>query len=88
MGVFYGQCAALTHLLLTKGAPDRLHRFASILPTVGATAALKATYGINGIGELEEIWFERGPISPIRPVASRLPSVIHGDQFELASVKP
>jgi hypothetical protein len=86
MGVFYGQCAALTQLLLTQGAPARLHEFVSIIPTVGANAALRSTYGINGIAELEAKWAIPRHEIRLQPMASLLPTQNAGERFGFASV--
>jgi hypothetical protein len=82
MGVFYGQCAALTHLLLNRGTPERLHHFVSILPTVDASAAQRATSDIEGATQVEEIWSERAAVSLIHPVASLLLSAPLSEQIE------
>jgi hypothetical protein len=86
MGVFYGQCAALTQLLLTQGTPRQLHEFATIIPTVGANDGLRSTYGIDGISDLERRWANSDRNISLRPMASLLPSQYAGERFEFASV--
>lgn len=56
VSVFYGQCASLTQLLLDRGSPKVLLRFASRCQLVGANQALKECYGIAGTPELDRLW--------------------------------
>jgi hypothetical protein len=58
LGVFYGQCASLTHLLLIMGPPERIHHFARRSEEIGINLALKECYGITGVSELEQKWRE------------------------------
>jgi hypothetical protein len=86
MGVFYGQCAALTQLLLTQGTPAQLHDFATIIPAVGANAALQSTYAIAGVAELEAKCANSYQEKRLRNVASLLPTQNAGEQIGFASV--
>ena len=86
MGVFYGQCAALTQLLLNEGQPARIHEFASQISAVGVNPALQASYGIEGVPELEKKWARHDYSLSRQPVASLLPTHIFGDPFGFASV--
>lgn len=86
MGVFYGQCAALTQRLLELGAPAQLHEFVSIIPTVGVNGALRSTYGIGSLAELEQTWAKTDRLVSLQSVASLLPSRNSGEQFGFASV--
>jgi hypothetical protein len=86
MGVFYGQCAALTHLLLTEGTPAQLHQFATILPTVGISTALRSAYNIEGVIELERKWMARGQVLRSPTMASLLPAQLPGERIGFASV--
>jgi hypothetical protein len=86
MGVFYGQCAALTQRFLELGAPAQLHEFVSIIPSVGVNGALRSTYGIGGLAELERRWAYTDQTVALRSVASLLPARNSGEQFGFASV--
>lgn len=83
--VFYGQCAALTRLLLTEGEPRKIHAFAERLTSLGANAALLATYDIPNFDKLERKWL-RGLSSPPTSVASHLLTQDSGERFKFASV--
>jgi hypothetical protein len=80
MGVFYGQCAALTQLLLNERQPSRIHEFASQISAVGVNPALQASYGIGGVAELERRWARHDYSLSSQPVASRLPTYVYGEQ--------
>jgi hypothetical protein len=56
MGVFYGQCAALTRYLLTQGTPEQLHRFAARVQDAGLEQAATEVYGLRNGQELERQW--------------------------------
>jgi hypothetical protein len=86
VGVFYGQCATLTHLLLQEGAPAQLHSLATALRTAGINDALQSTYGIAGIAELEAKWTARCQSPPRLPTASLLPMYPSGEPIGLARV--
>jgi hypothetical protein len=86
MGVFYGQCAALTQRLLELGTPARLHEFVSIIPSVGVNHALRSTYDIGGLTELERTWAKTDRPVSLQAVASLLPIRNSGEQFGFASV--
>jgi hypothetical protein len=86
MGVFYGQCAALTQLLLALGTPAQLHEFVTIIPTVGANGALQSTYGIAGVAELEAKWANSYREIRLRTVASLLLTQNAGERFGFASI--
>ena len=86
MGVFYGQCAALTQQLLELGTPEQLHEFVSIIPSVGANYALRSTYDIGGLTELERTWAKTDRLFSLQSVASLLPTRTSGEQFGFASV--
>ena len=86
MGVFYGQCAALTQHMLRLGTPAQLHEFVSIIPSVGVNDALRSTYGIAGVTELERRWADSDRPVSLRSVASLLPTQSLGKHFGVASV--
>lgn len=56
MGVFYGQCAALTRFLREVGSAEQLHRFAVRCEEVGVNQAARECYGFSGAQELESSW--------------------------------
>ena len=85
MGVFYGQCAALTQLLLNEGRPSRIHEFASQITAVGVNPALQASYGIRGVPELEQKWARHDYSLFSQPVASLLPVNNYGELVVFAS---
>ena len=85
MGVFYGQCAALTQLLLNEGQPSRIHEFASQISAVGVNLALRASYGIGGVPELEQKWAIHDYSLSRHPVASPLPTHV-GEEVVFTSV--
>jgi hypothetical protein len=86
MGVFYGQCAALTQLLLKEGQPLRIHEFASQISAVGLNPALQATYGIGGVPDLEQKWARYDYSLSPQPVASLSPTHVYGKQPEFAAI--
>ncbi len=84
--VFYGQCAALTQLLLTEGEPRKIHAFAERLTSLGANAALRATYDIPNFNKLERKWLRGGLSLPSPSAASHLLTQDSGEHFAFASV--
>jgi hypothetical protein len=57
--VFYGQCAELTHYLLTLDTPATMLRFLDRASIVGANQALAECYAIAGTAELDRTWRAR-----------------------------
>jgi hypothetical protein len=56
VGVFYGQCVAMARCLRDQRSPEKIHDFARRSQEVGANRALKESYGIEGMAELQRIW--------------------------------
>jgi hypothetical protein len=56
MGVFYGQCAALTRFLLEVGSAEQIHKFAIRCGEVGVNLAARECYEFNGALDLEQSW--------------------------------
>jgi hypothetical protein len=81
MGVFYGQCAALTQLLLDEGEPARIHIFASQISAVGVNTALQDTYDIAGMPELERMWARRDHSLSAQAMASLLRTHTSSEPF-------
>lgn len=73
MGVFYGQCASLTRLLLSLGPPEQIHRFAKRSKEIGVNLALEECYSIAGVPELERKWRQTVSVSADRQLPSTLP---------------
>lgn len=84
MDVFYGQCAALTHLLMQEAKPSRLHEFATQISAIGVNQGLQSSYGIAGVPELEQKWarhdYSLSTAWPLRVHESR-------ERFGFASVE-
>jgi hypothetical protein len=57
-GVFYGQSASLAEFLVTKKSPDAFVSFIEQANVVGYDAALKSSYGITNVRELDRTWRE------------------------------
>lgn len=87
MGVFYGQCASLTHFLLCEDEAARLHEFAALAPKVGVNLALQETYGIAGLPELERKWVRHHHSFIKTPPASPLPTYVTGEHFGYAGLE-
>ncbi|WP_442483363.1 hypothetical protein [Aeoliella sp. SH292] len=58
VSVFYGQCASLAHFLTEHRGSVKVHAFARRAQEVVANLALKETYGIRGVAELELMWLD------------------------------
>jgi hypothetical protein len=56
MGVFYGQCAALTRYLRQVGSAEQLHKFAISCDEVGVNLAAHECYEFSGAQDLEDNW--------------------------------
>ncbi|HMP06475.1 MAG TPA: hypothetical protein PJ982_09015 [Lacipirellulaceae bacterium] len=56
MGVFYGQCAALTRYLRHVGSAEQLHRFALRCGEVGVNLGAQECYELAGAQDLENHW--------------------------------
>ncbi|MEX2121529.1 MAG: hypothetical protein WD847_18210 [Pirellulales bacterium] len=55
-GVFYGQSVSLVDFLVQQGTPDRFARFLRSSVESGYESALRTTYRIDGIADLERRW--------------------------------
>ena len=64
MGVFYGQCAALTRYLRSMGSAEQLHRFAARCPEIGVNQAAAECYGIESGRDLEQHWLASLQLAP------------------------
>ena len=60
-GVFYGQSASLVRLLLSRGSAADLVELANSTNEVGANLALRETYGLSGLPEVERMWRQEAP---------------------------
>jgi hypothetical protein len=87
IAVFYGQCASVTQLLLQEGAPERVHQFAAQIHAVGLNPALRSSYEISSVAELEKRWTRREHVRAERGVASFLPIIKDGELYALTAVK-
>lgn len=56
MSIFYGQCASVARCLSNHAGTSKIHKFAHRSQEVGVNLALKQTYGMQGVVELEQIW--------------------------------
>jgi hypothetical protein len=56
MGVFYGQCAALTRYLRSLGTAEQLHQFAARCREIGVNRAAAECYGFESGRDLERHW--------------------------------
>lgn len=56
MGVFYGQCAALTRYLRLVGSAEQLYKFAIRCGEVGVNLAAHECYDFSGAQDLENNW--------------------------------
>ncbi|MBX7074796.1 MAG: hypothetical protein K1X71_16770 [Pirellulales bacterium] len=59
MGVFYGQSGALVSFLVGRGTPAQFVRFIELAIDHGYDRALRETYQIDGVAQLEQIWQQR-----------------------------
>lgn len=76
MGVFYGQCAALTHYLRQLGSAEQFHEFAIRIGEVGVNFAARECYGFSGAGDLENNW-RQNVIEKDKLVTARVLPVRH-----------
>jgi hypothetical protein len=82
MGVFYGQCAALTRYLRQVGSAEQLHRFALRCGEVGVNLAAQECYEFAGAQDLENNWRqsllkqETAVTARILPVSSSDPPLL------------
>lgn len=56
MGVFYAQSMSLVQFLAELGGHESVPRFVVAAHQVGYDAALRSTYGLNGVRDLEQRW--------------------------------
>ena len=56
MPAFYGQSASLVRFLIKFRTPADFSAFLKHAASYGYDAALRSTYGINGIADLERRW--------------------------------
>jgi hypothetical protein len=59
-GVFYGQSASLVRYLLSRGSADDLIALVETADEMGANLALRETYGMSGLQDVERLWL--GPV--------------------------
>ncbi|MBX3426802.1 MAG: hypothetical protein KF688_14075 [Pirellulales bacterium] len=88
MGVFYGQCAALTRYLRSRGSADQLHRFAVRCQEIGVNQAATECYGFESGRDLEQHWLESLGAVPAANVVRVLPVASAGAQRHLARKLP
>lgn len=55
-GTFYGQSVSVVKYLVDRGGPQQFVEFVSRSTTEGCETALRRTYGIETLGELERAW--------------------------------
>ena len=83
-GVFYGQSASLVRHLLTRGTTRDLVDLAKRTTEVGANLALRETYGLSGLQDVERLWRGEGLLAPLQHVSpllwgdSAAPASYHG----------
>ncbi len=88
-GVFYGQSASLVRHLLSRGSVDDLVEFVAATNEVGANLALRETYGLSGLQDVERLWRGKDLLASREP-ASAIPQrttllLSGGDLTALAS---
>lgn len=66
MGVFYGQSGALVSFLVGRGTPAQFVRFVELAIDHGYDRALRETYQIDGVAQLEQIWRKSLRIGELR----------------------
>jgi hypothetical protein len=82
MGVFYGQCAALTRYLRQVGSAEQLHEFAIRSGEVGVNLAARACYEFTGAEDLEINWRQslvlkgKAGTARVLPVSSSGPQIM------------
>lgn len=88
MGVFYGQCASLTHFLWRQGAPAKLHEFIAESRAVGVNLAVRSVYGLNGgVAELQRRWLHDGATDSGRQLVGSLLASRSGSANVLLTVE-
>ena len=73
--LYYAQSVSLTRFLVERAAPEQFIQFVQNSQRDGIESALRGTYGIAGLAELQERWTEyaRQQVAPIQE-ASREPA--------------
>ena len=66
IGVFYGQSGALVSFLVGRGTPAQFVRFIERAIDHGYDRALRETYQIDGVAQLEQIWRKSLRIGELR----------------------
>lgn len=79
MGVFYGQCAALTRYLRNLGSAEQLHKFAIGCSELGVNLAAHECYGFSGAQDLEDQWRQSLALGKTTPAARILPMRSNSD---------
>jgi hypothetical protein len=88
MGVFYGQCAALTRYLRHVGSAEQLHQFAIRCGEVGANLAAQECYDFAGAQDLENNWRqslvmeEKAVAARVLPVSGSGPPLLQLSAFD------
>jgi hypothetical protein len=77
--VFYAQSASLVSYLAARGHPSQFVEFAHRAANKGYDAALRDTYGIHDVGQLEQFWRTRSALALKRlPATLSPPAANHG----------
>jgi hypothetical protein len=78
--LYYAQSVSLTRFLVEQAPPEQFIQFVQSLQRDGVESALRSTYRITGLAELQDRWAEyaRQQIKPVRE-ASRDPVARPGD---------
>ena len=66
-GVFYGQSVSLVRSLLGQGSPGSALLWVKRCPDIGINHALRETYGLSGVHDLEMIWQKKFPPLSMQP---------------------
>jgi hypothetical protein len=66
-GVFYGQSVSLVQFLLEQGTPGQFTEFLKHAADSGYDAALRKSYQIDGLSDLERRWGQRLSATPMPP---------------------
>jgi hypothetical protein len=56
--LFYAQSVSLTQFLVDQGPPERFIRFVRDIQRIGTEAALRDTYQIEGLADLQRRWLD------------------------------
>lgn len=68
---FYGQSASLVRYLVSRGTPEQFVRFVHSAAGEGYETAVRSTYGLQGVRDLERRWLQDVSVSNAVAVAGR-----------------